>query len=300
MFSKKLQILCILTLMLALLPGMSKAQDDDDDFFNDKKFDFDLGFDFHGKPTISAFYGVGKTSLKGLGSKFANPNLAELRLGYASEKGLFKSESIVKYKYRYSSLTQLSSKMGKTPAANELSTEMWKIGFGWDEGFGYRLGKSALIFYNGNGVTWSKNEVVDGLPAQVALGNLSVDDAQTLAMFDGNFRFGTKTEAGIKLQIIPALILTGNFERNVVFPRLLFWKASASYLIEAASHAALGEFIEKVLDSSPGAAPIISFLLKNGLSYGFYELRKEKMNWPVNTAVPLFNDSFKIGMTFVF
>lgn len=299
MLSKKLQLLFLLT-FFCFSPFVINAQNEDDDFFDDDDFNFQFDFDFHGKPTISAFYGMGKTSLKGLGAKIANPNLAEIRLGYVTEKSLFKSADVINYKYRYSSLSNHSSQLGKTAPAGELPSEMWKIGLGWDEGYGYRFGKSALIFYNGSGLTWSRNEIVDGLPARLVANEITIDDAKTLAMFDGNFRFGTKSEAGVKLQIIPALILDASFERNVVFPRLMFWKAAGSYAVEGISQALLDEFIEKIIDSSPAAAPIINFLLKNGLAYGFYELRKEKMNWPFNTAAPLFNDSFKFGMTFVF
>jgi hypothetical protein len=54
------------------------------------------------------------------------------------------------------------------------------------------------------------------------------------------------------------------------------------------------------VDVSPAAAPIVNFVLKNGLSYGMYQLRKEKMNYPFESEAPILNDTFKIGVTFIF
>jgi hypothetical protein len=44
----------------------------------------------------------------------------------------------------------------------------------------------------------------------------------------------------------------------------------------------------------------VNFVLKTGFSYGFYELRKTKMNWPFNSVSPLMYESWKVGMSFEF
>jgi hypothetical protein len=54
------------------------------------------------------------------------------------------------------------------------------------------------------------------------------------------------------------------------------------------------------MDSSPYAGPVVGFILKSALSYGIYELRQEKMNWPFSSAAPLSYDQVKFGMTFNF
>jgi len=54
------------------------------------------------------------------------------------------------------------------------------------------------------------------------------------------------------------------------------------------------------MDASPTAVPVVHFLLKNGLSYGVYQLRKEKMNYPFDSEAPIVNDTFKVGVTFIF
>ncbi len=60
------------------------------------------------------------------------------------------------------------------------------------------------------------------------------------------------------------------------------------------------DLFTEVFESSPAAGPIVNFLLKNALAYGFYELRQEKMNWPFNSEAPIAYDQFKFGVTVVF
>jgi len=78
----------------------------------------------------------------------------------------------------------------------------------------------------------------------------------------------------------------------------LFWKWAGSAVIEEVANGLLDVFIKEIFRSSPAAGPIVNFLLKNGLSYGIYELRQEKMNWPFSSAPPLAFDSFRFGITF--
>jgi hypothetical protein len=71
-------------------------------------------------------------------------------------------------------------------------------------------------------------------------------------------------------------------------------------MIETVGQTAIDGFIHAIMKSSPTAGPIINFVLKNALAYGLYELRRENMNWPFNSAEPLLFDSFKAGFTFTF
>ncbi len=70
--------------------------------------------------------------------------------------------------------------------------------------------------------------------------------------------------------------------------------------LEGGAEFLLDEFIDEIGKSSPYSVPVVNFFLKNGLSYAIYELRKDRMNWPFDSAPPLRNDSFKFGLTFVF
>jgi hypothetical protein len=102
------------------------------------------------------------------------------------------------------------------------------------------------------------------------------------------------------MQVIPALSLDASYERSVVFQRVLFWKLSGSLITEAIADGLVDHFIKEVLSSSPVAAPIVNFVLKSGVAYGFAELRKEHMNVPFGGEDPLMQATYKFGMTFNF
>jgi len=286
----------ILSLFVLFFSVTVQAQEDDDDWFEDNDAYYEklnIDFHLHGNPTIEMNYGSSKNSLNLLNGKFNKSNLAELKLGYTSENNVSNSESIMKYKSRYFGLSNISYKLAKNSGAANYDGDIWRFAVGWDQGYGYKPGqKSAIIFYNGNAFTLSRLKVDNTIP------NLA--DSLSLNMFRDAFRYGQKTEAGMKLQIIPQLVFSAGYERAQVFQRWLFWKWAGGAIIEVAAQSMVDEFVDKILDSTPAAAPVISFLLKNGLSYGIYELRKEKMNWPFNTPAPLMTDSFKFGVTFIF
>ena len=94
--------------------------------------------------------------------------------------------------------------------------------------------------------------------------------------------------------------MEAGFERSIVFERHLFWKWAGSSIIELIAHGLLDAFINKILDSSPAAGPIVSFLLKSALGWGIYELKQDKMNWPFTSEPPIAFDNIKFGVTFVF
>ena len=126
------------------------------------------------------------------------------------------------------------------------------------------------------------------------------NDAETLDLFNNAFRFGTMMESGIRIQFIPLISVNAGYEREIVFPRHLFWKSAGSMAIEWAGIGAIDFFVSEVMDDSPAAGPIINFVLKSGLSYGLYQLRRDKMNWPFESAEPLTLDSWRFGITFTF
>lgn len=173
-----------------------------------------------------------------------------------------------------------------------MTTDMWRFGFGGATGYGYDLGESAIIPYHSTSISWSRVKFKDALSDS--------SDAVIANRFNESFRFGSATESGIKIQIIPLISLDVSYERSIIFERHLFWKWAGGGIIEAASQGMLDHFIGKIGKSSPLALPIVSVILKSALSYGIYELRQEKMNWPFNSAAPLSYDQWKVGVTFNF
>jgi hypothetical protein len=254
-------------------------------------FEFDL-FDKHKTPSISVTYGFSSINLENFSSSFADPDIPELKLGYTSEKSDREADGILDYKYNYLFLSNIRTDISNTPGVNEIESNLWRFGFGWAKGYGYDLGSSAIIPYNSYSFAWSRLDVKEFPDNQ--------EDRDKLALYNETFRFGTGSEAGLRIQVIPQVTLEGAYERSVIFERHLFWKWAGSALIEGAGHWALDAFVDRILESSPYAAPVVSFILKSALSYGVYELRQEKMNWPFESAAPIGYDQFKFGVTFNF
>ena len=125
-------------------------------------------------------------------------------------------------------------------------------------------------------------------------------DKKILDRYDGAFRFGTASEGGVRIEIANTVSLDAGFEASVIFPRHLFWKQLISFAIESGGQGAVDFFVDEVMDNSPAAGPIVNFVLKNALSYGFYLLKKDSMNWPFETEKPLTYETFKMGVSFTF
>ncbi|MGE5399517.1 MAG: hypothetical protein ACM3S2_03880 [Ignavibacteriales bacterium] len=274
--------------------------DNEDDYecSDTPNFDF-MDFHMHGKPTIEATYGNSKLGIKSFTRGFSNVGAAELKLSYSR---LSEYEGyIVKYRNNFAYISNSTTDLiSKTGAVNDISSNLWRFGFGSQEGYGYKFGNSAIIPYTSNSFGWSRVEW--NLPGAATTGPLlyTPDEMNTLSLYDKTFRFGTMSEGGIKLQIVPLLTFNAGYERSIVFPRHLFWKHLGSMAVEWIGIGAVDFFSREVMDSSPAAGPIINFLLKNGLSYAIYQLRREKMNWPFDSAEPLSYDTWKVGMTFTF
>ncbi len=259
--------------------------------------DFDFGFS-KSRPAISLNFGFAQIDRKNLNKDFVNPNLLELKLGYIRDKTAWGKDDLVKDGYKNLFLSNESNKLsGKESAGSEIESDMWRFGFERTTGYGYKLGEtSAIILYNGYTLNWSRIDF--NYPDILTL--LPDPEIETLNLYDESFRFGTSGVGGIRIKMIDNLMLDASYERSIVFQRHLFWKWAGSAIIESAAQGILDKFIDEIFESSPYAGPVVSFVLKNAMSYGIYELRKEKMNWPFNSEAPLTYDQFKFGLTFVF
>lgn len=270
---------------------------------NHKDFEWP-DFQFHGRPSLETSYGLPKLAIKSVNTDFIKPGAAELRLGYSTLREY--EDYVIKYRNRFVFLGNFSKDLSKsTNNTAKLNAEIWRFGVGWLEGYGYRIGKSAIIPYTSNSLVWTRLKTnYFGLPNDTVyyanFPTIKSNDVKTLDLFNDAFRFGTMTEGGIRIQFIPLISVNAGYERAIVFPRHLFWKNMGSIAIEWAGIGAIDFFVQEIMDDSPAAGPIINFILKSGLSYGIYQLRRDKMNWPFDSAEPLTLDTWRFGLTFTF
>lgn len=250
-------------------------------------------FGLKGSPTISLSYGQSQINLKNFSSSFSDPQFPEVKLGYTTVRMSKYSDDILKYRFNNIFLGNFFTRVNSDNSSNrDMRTDMWRFGLGWSSGYGFDLGKSSILPYHSTSIAWSRVNFKDT--------PLNPADKQIVDLYDQSFRFGTGAEAGVRFKIIPLISLDVSYERSIIFERHLFWRWAGSGIIEMASQGMLDHFIGKIGKSSPAALPIVSVILKSALSYGIYELRQERMNWPFKSAAPLSYDQFKVGVTFNF
>lgn len=249
-------------------------------------------------PTVSLQTGLGFPTLGSLQTlpDFNDLNFVGIRIGNTKiESAELKTGGVVnELNQSFLFLENYSSKW-KIKDNNNINARMWRFGLFSTDGYGYKLGeRNFLMLTHSNSLNWSKMDI-DNLASF-----LDSNDVNRLARFTEQFRFGTSFASGVSFIMAHSVSLDVNYERSIVFPGHKFWYWLGSEVIEIGAHALLDEFIEKVLHSSPSVAPIVNAVLKGGLSFGIYELRKTNMNWPFKTEAPLFNDGVRVGLTFMF
>ncbi len=285
----------LIIILLALISSGASAQDKDKDKWKFKVFEDD--YFYKSRPTVDITYGMSKISLKNSNLDFRDAGLMEMKLGYTYLQKSRYSKNISKFENNFLLVSYISSKLNTKNNAAEDKT--WRFGLGSSNGYGYMLGKkSSLVLYNASSIVWTRYD--DGFSSPLTQEEANSYRYGTLSVFNQSMRFGTNTEAGIIIPIAGFVNLQAQFDRTLVFPRHLVWKHLGSVMIEAIGQGAIDGFIHAIMKSSPMAGPIMNFLLKNALSYGIYELRREKMNWPFESTEPLLFDSFKAGFTFTF
>ena len=305
----------LLAVAIVLLTNMNlfaqNEKDSTDENWNDEEWlnwkDYDwLHWEFHGRPFIEVNYGIGGADQKKLKSKFADIGSLELKLGHAS-RSAFYTEDIIQFKEKYLFASRFRADLKSSSISiGEMKSDLWRFGFAKREGYSYKLNNFSVMPYNSSGFVWSRLEMID-YPAKfylltyppMSLDN-AINDTEILNRFHDAYRFGTVNEGGIKLDIFSTVSFNISYEAAVIFPRHLFWKHLGSLIIEESAKHLLDNFIDEVSDSSPYATPIVDFLLNNGLSYAFFTLKKDRMNWPFETEAPLTYEMIKFGITVTF
>lgn len=243
-------------------------------------------------PFLELSYGSSTPGYEGLDQDFAKVGLAELKIGYLSDDIL--KNNLISFDQHYAFVSWLNSDLASSSAGEaEIGSEMNRFGFGNRRGIGY--GGSGLKFemYNQDALDWTKLTPVEY--------ETLTEDAQ--AVFDrygSTYRFGQLTEAGLRVHLSKSLSLTGGVEGAVIMPRTVFWPWLGSVAIYSVVQGGLESFSANIIKASPKIGPVIAFLLKSGVSAGYYYLLKDDMNWPFGYETPVTVGSWKVGANISF
>jgi len=244
----------------------------------------------HKQPKIDVFYGLSQPGINKdyFSQDFDKSGFAEVKLGYTRLK-LHSNQKVLRFSDSYLRFSYQNNEMGFS--GNNL--KMWNLSWGDSEGYGWAVTDDVdIMLYSGDIMNWGRVDFAKTSPIE--------GEQARLDRFSDNLRFGKSMEAGMRIRLFKNVGITAAYEQQHVFARCMFWYWAGSEIIEGIASGLASGFISDVIDNSSTAGPIVNFIIKNGISYAFYELRKKDMNWPFKTEAPLVLNNFKVGLSFTF
>jgi len=178
-----------------------------------------------------------------------------------------------------------------------VNIDSWRFGFNNRDCYGYKFHDNFMLdFGHSDGMGWTYMH----FDPKNWSDQLDTNTNYNFRTFNETIRFGEQFESSVSLTLFEKLSINAAYERVNVYPRHMFWYWSLSKIIESAGQGMVDGFVKEIRKFSPEFTPIFNFILKSGLSYGIYELRKKKMNWPIKTAPPFTFENIKFGASFNF
>jgi len=245
------------------------------------------------KPFLELAYGTSTPRYEGLSQSFASLGMLDIKVGYSSDDIL--KHDLTSFDQQFGFVSFLNSNLSTSgdAGADEIGSEMTRFGFGNRRGYGYGGSGLNIEMYNQDAVDWTQISPVD-------YDEMSEDAQAVFDRYGSTYRFGQLTEAGLRVHVSQSFSLTAGAEAAMIMPRTVFWPWLGSIAIYSTIQGALENFSSNIIEASPTAGPVIAFLLKTGVSAGYYYLLREDMNWPFGQEVPVTVGSFKLGANITF
>ncbi len=288
----------ILILIIILLPGLSKAQEDTsaaskfqqylDDIYKYPK-------EIENKNIFSLNTGVSFLSLaENFETDLSRSYIAGFRYGFIRFNDEIDAPGRVYAANEYVYLQSVSSHIKlKGWDLTGIPTDGWRFGFAFRNGYGYVLGKKQyLTLTHAGALNWSRIDV--------EWPSLIPADQAVLEKFDEEFRFGTEYEAGVNYGIADFLQAELAYNHTIVMPGVENFKFAVSALLELAVQRTIDYAAYEYIWRNPDEVPYANFLVKNIVSYLLYQLRRYDMHWPFQSKEPLNYDSIRLHFTFIF
>jgi hypothetical protein len=242
---------------------------------------------------VSLGAGFPKMSLAGFDGSFASTNLLEARFGSQRASTIAKDAGVLRYTDKAVSIGGISTRLADAGDPGETESTLWRFMAGRRQGYGYRTGDTAFVApYQGNLVFFTDFDAYDG--------PFSPTDELAVEPFDGHTRVGTGFEGGIAFGINRSITLDAGFEETAVYPHWVFWPALGSGVVHGIALSVADGVSRQVARVSPRAAPIVSFILRNGISYVIFHQRRSEVNWPFGGGPGLIYEGFKVSFTFTY
>lgn len=254
------------------------------------------------RPRITGQYGMAEFSRMGLSDMTHGMTMFGGSIGMEQYRRMLldgdiiriKNDGIFFFRGQASSMPTKDSSFDGVPLAAHTSIDALVFGTIDESGYGYALGEnSSLRFLVCDNSTWTSVT-----PRTYA--EMDTAGRQKIQDFTGSLRFGSTMAPTIEWKMGSALCLRASYSWTQVLPRHMFWYWAGSEIIEGIADGIAGAMIKSFGRSSTASLPIMNFILRNAVAYGFKEIRREKMNWPFDTVAPLNITSWNVGLSVTF
>jgi hypothetical protein len=243
-------------------------------------------------PIIEGSYGYGVFDHKLFTGELPKAGVAGLKLGFREVRS-FKSwgkkldERFVLGQYASSTLPP-----GKK-GTGDLDGEWWRVGVGQRSGYGWEIGNQSVTPYHQYSFNYVNVKFKN-------TGSLAPADTALVNRVMGEGRLSMSTEGGAAVELFSTLNVSAGYEASVIYTRLVFPEWITSYLLLGSSVVIMSNFAEEIVSSSPVLGPILYFVLRNAVAYGFFYAFRSEMNWPFPSETPFMTHNFKIDVSLRF
>jgi hypothetical protein len=272
---------------LAFFSSVLQAKDttdlDNDDMFQDVVKSFK-------HPFMQVSIGNARIALDGVPS-VENDLTFGVDLGFTRDRQLVNSSVF----YQSNRGLYLKYHMAPDPVPGSYTSDVWRFGAQASESYGYSFssGEPEGIYFDNSNAPLSWYSIVNK-------GSVDSFSNEKLARFEDALRFGEASVASISLRATDNISLNAGFEWAQAYERHMFWYWAGSQILEGIGDKLAEFFVGAIKKSSPSAAPIMHFILRNGVALGFKALRQHQMNWPFTTVAPMNFTTYRIGATIIF
>ncbi|MFC2131776.1 hypothetical protein ACFLSQ_10105 [Bacteroidota bacterium] len=291
-----------ITLLLFLCANLLYSEDNDTSFiYEPTSFDkfierIEYSKNVKNHNIIGIFYGYSGFSYqhKDIFSKLAPAFLTEVQYGFTRMEENYLKSGLVHFASETAFLGNYSSHMTLKQLKSEgKTTDCWRFGFNFSNGYGYDSGKiGRILLYHSGSIAWYKIDFEN--PGE------SVKEQQRYDVFDEKFRFGSSFGTGVRHYFYDGFSLDIGYEHSLVFPKFLTGKWMTSAFTELLIQRTIDFFAEDLINKHKDYFPVYNFFIKNAVSMAFYELRRNQMNWFFDSEPPVNYDRFRLGLSFTF
>jgi hypothetical protein len=176
---------------------------------------------------------------------------------------------------------------------NGITTDNWRYGYSYRNGYGYILnGNTPLVLYHAGSLGGSKIDI-ENPPSDPFSSSL-------LDIYDIRYKFWSAFEAGAKIKLWGVVNLNASYEHSIVYRDFQFTSWFASSLTEFIPQRLIDVFADELLRQNPDTYPVVNFILKNALSAFIYEMKRRNSYFPIHSERSINYDTYKLGISLIF